>query len=137
MWVMRLGFEMPHSLQGPSDKVNPLATSLDTANPLNLTMGTDNRNSNPGVINKDGEEQKVIDKILAAETEKLVGLELQAVSRVHRIDQKNMTTVWCYVVDGTVEQSVLSLATRRRMALVGQVEDGEDQTVIDQKLLAA
>ncbi|KAI5784908.1 ATP-dependent DNA helicase [Pyronema domesticum] len=66
-----------------------------------------------------------------------VGLELQAVSRVHRIGQKNMTTVWCYVVDGTVEQSVLNLATRRRLALVGQVEDGEEQKVIHQKLLAA
>jgi E3 ubiquitin-protein ligase SHPRH len=66
-----------------------------------------------------------------------VGLELQAVSRVHRIGQKNITTVWCYVVDGTVEQSVLNLATRRRLALVGQVEDGEEQKVIHQKLLAA
>ncbi|CCX07188.1 hypothetical protein FPQ18DRAFT_422130 [Pyronema domesticum] len=65
-----------------------------------------------------------------------VGLELQAVSRVHRIGQKNMTTVWCYVVDGTVEQSVLNLATRRRMTLVGQVEDGEEQKVIDKMLLA-
>jgi E3 ubiquitin-protein ligase SHPRH len=47
-----------------------------------------------------------------------------------------MSTLWCHVVDGTIEQSVLNLATRRRMTLVGQVEDGEEQKVIDQKLLA-
>jgi hypothetical protein len=56
---------MPHkALQLRLLYSNPLATPLDTVNPLNFTMGTDDRNSNPGVINKDGEEQKVIDKAL-------------------------------------------------------------------------
>ncbi|KAH8149060.1 uncharacterized protein LAJ45_07036 [Morchella importuna] len=47
-----------------------------------------------------------------------VSLELQAISRVHRIGQKRPTTVWLYVVDGTVEENVWALATRRRLALM-------------------
>ncbi|KAF8468979.1 SNF2 family N-terminal domain-containing protein [Kalaharituber pfeilii] len=47
------------------------------------------------------------------------GLELQAISRVHRIGQTKPTTVWLYVVNGTVEQAVLNLSTQRRLALMG------------------
>lgn len=47
-----------------------------------------------------------------------VSLELQAISRVHRIGQRRPTTVWLYVVDGTVEENVWALATRRRLALM-------------------
>ena len=67
-----------------------------------------------------------------------VGLELQAVSRVHRIGQKMPTTVWLYAVNNTVEQSVLELATRRRLAFVGggtateeQIEKAESEGLRD------
>lgn len=73
-----------------------------------------------------------------------VGLELQAVSRVHRIGQQRATTVWLYVVNNTVEQSVLELATRRRMAFIGQnndedtpMSDAESSQLLDEKLEAA
>ncbi|CAK7228761.1 hypothetical protein SCUCBS95973_006990 [Sporothrix curviconia] len=46
-------------------------------------------------------------------------LELQAIARVHRIGQKHETTVWLYIVDGTVEESIYSLSVRRRMAHMG------------------
>ncbi|CAK7267009.1 hypothetical protein SEPCBS119000_002323 [Sporothrix epigloea] len=47
-------------------------------------------------------------------------LELQAIARVHRIGQKQETTVWLYIVDGTVEESIYNLSVRRRMAHIGQ-----------------
>ena len=68
------------------------------------------------------------------------GLELQACSRIHRIGQRNVTTVWVYVVANTVEQSVLELATRRRLALIGQ-SNGDDtpmpDAVADERMVAA
>jgi E3 ubiquitin-protein ligase SHPRH len=42
-------------------------------------------------------------------------LELQAIARVDRIGQLHETTVWLYVVDGTVEESIYELSVRRRM----------------------
>lgn len=46
-------------------------------------------------------------------------LELQAIARVHRIGQDQETTVWLYIVDGTVEESIYNLSVRRRMAHIG------------------
>ncbi|KAF3770709.1 hypothetical protein M406DRAFT_271973 [Cryphonectria parasitica EP155] len=42
-------------------------------------------------------------------------LELQAIARVHRIGQEQETTVWLYIVDGTVEESIYRLSVRRRL----------------------
>lgn len=42
-------------------------------------------------------------------------IELQAIARVHRIGQEQETTVWLYIVDGTVEESIYKLSVRRRM----------------------
>ncbi|KAH9910010.1 SNF2 family N-terminal domain-containing protein [Xylariomycetidae sp. FL2044] len=42
-------------------------------------------------------------------------LELQAIARVHRIGQERETTVWLYLVDGTVEESIYDLSVRRRL----------------------
>lgn len=42
-------------------------------------------------------------------------LELQAIARVDRIGQKQETTVWLYIVDGTVEQNVYELSVKRRL----------------------
>jgi E3 ubiquitin-protein ligase SHPRH len=47
-------------------------------------------------------------------------LELQAISRVHRIGQARPTTVWMYAISDTVEESVLALTTKRRLALLHQ-----------------
>lgn len=42
-------------------------------------------------------------------------LELQAIARVDRIGQQHETTVWLYLVSGTVEESIYNLSVQRRM----------------------
>ncbi|KAL2268631.1 hypothetical protein VTJ83DRAFT_3477 [Remersonia thermophila] len=42
-------------------------------------------------------------------------LELQAIARVDRIGQQHETTVWLYIVDGTVEESIYNLSVQRRL----------------------
>jgi E3 ubiquitin-protein ligase SHPRH len=42
-------------------------------------------------------------------------LELQAIARVDRIGQEHETTVWLYLVSGTVEESIHNLSVQRRM----------------------
>lgn len=64
-----------------------------------------------------------------------VPLELQAISRVHRIGQKKPTTVWVWTVEGTVEASVLELSMKRRLDMVeasasrkeGKRKEGEEE----------
>ncbi|KAK3308120.1 SNF2 family N-terminal domain-containing protein [Chaetomium strumarium] len=51
-------------------------------------------------------------------------LELQAIARVDRIGQLHETTVWLYVVDGTVEESIYELSVRRRMEHMGRNAKG-------------
>ncbi|KAK3944163.1 putative ATP-dependent helicase IRC20 [Diplogelasinospora grovesii] len=48
-------------------------------------------------------------------------LELQAIARVHRIGQEHETTVWLYIVDGTVEESIHNLSVQRRMEHMGHL----------------
>lgn len=49
--------------------------------------------------------------------EPLVNLsfELQAVSRIHRIGQERETTVWNFVIEGTIEESIAYLGTKKRL----------------------
>ncbi|KAK0626839.1 SNF2 family N-terminal domain-containing protein [Immersiella caudata] len=47
-------------------------------------------------------------------------LELQAIARVDRIGQRQETTVWLYIVDGTVEESIYQLSVQRRMEHMGR-----------------
>ena len=42
-------------------------------------------------------------------------IELQAIARVHRIGQHHETTVWMYLVDGTVEKAIYDISVQRRM----------------------
>jgi E3 ubiquitin-protein ligase SHPRH len=52
-------------------------------------------------------------------------LELQAIARVDRIGQAHETTVWLYVVDGTVEESIYNLSVQRRMEHIGRPNDND------------
>lgn len=45
-----------------------------------------------------------------------VALELQAIARVHRIGQQRATSVWMYLVGGTVEEAIYDISVSRRMA---------------------
>lgn len=52
-------------------------------------------------------------------------LELQAIARVDRIGQQHETTVWLYLVEGTVEESIYNLSVQRRMEHMGQDYKGK------------
>lgn len=45
-------------------------------------------------------------------------VELQAIARVHRIGQTRQTTVWMYLINDTVEESIYDISVKRRMAHV-------------------
>jgi E3 ubiquitin-protein ligase SHPRH len=54
-------------------------------------------------------------------------LELQAIARVDRIGQQHETTVWLYVVEGTVEESIYNLSVQRRMEHMGRSGKGKSK----------
>jgi E3 ubiquitin-protein ligase SHPRH len=54
-------------------------------------------------------------------------LELQAIARVDRIGQQHETTVWLYIVDGTVEESIYDLSVQRRMEHMGRNLKGKSK----------
>lgn len=45
-------------------------------------------------------------------------IELQAIARVHRIGQHRLTTIWMYLVSGTVEESIYDLSVSRRVTYI-------------------
>lgn len=47
-------------------------------------------------------------------------LELQAIARVDRIGQQHETTVWLYIVEGTVEESIYNLSVKKRLEHMGR-----------------
>jgi E3 ubiquitin-protein ligase SHPRH len=54
-------------------------------------------------------------------------LELQAIARVDRIGQQHETTVWLYIVQGTVEESIYNLSVQRRMEHMGERDKGKSK----------
>ncbi|KAF4455255.1 hypothetical protein F53441_2405 [Fusarium austroafricanum] len=54
-------------------------------------------------------------------------LELQAIARVDRIGQMHETTVWLYLVSGTVEESIYNLSVQRRMEHMGRTNKGKSK----------
>jgi E3 ubiquitin-protein ligase SHPRH len=54
-------------------------------------------------------------------------LELQAIARVDRIGQMHETTVWLYLVSGTVEESIYNLSVQRRMEHMGRANKGKSK----------
>ncbi|KAK3365954.1 SNF2 family N-terminal domain-containing protein [Lasiosphaeria ovina] len=68
-------------------------------------------------------------------------LELQAIARVDRIGQQHKTTVWLYIVDGTVEESIYNLSVQRRMEHMGRNLKGKSKEstpeLVDANLEAA
>lgn len=64
-------------------------------------------------------------------------LELQAIARVDRIGQEHETTVWLYVVEGTVEENIHALSERRRLAHMGDGGKGKSKEITDEGAQAA
>lgn len=60
-----------------------------------------------------------------------VPLELQAVSRVHRIGQTKPTTVWVYIVENSVEQAVMKLALSKRIEMIAKDGDEDVEMELD------
>ncbi|KAI9894478.1 MAG: hypothetical protein M1814_003236 [Vezdaea aestivalis] len=52
-------------------------------------------------------------------------IELQAIARVHRIGQKNETTVWMYLVEGSIEEAVYEISVKKRLAHLERRERAE------------
>ncbi|KAK3327798.1 SNF2 family N-terminal domain-containing protein [Cercophora scortea] len=63
-------------------------------------------------------------------------LELQAIARVDRIGQQHETTVWLYIVDGTVEESIYNLSVQRRLEHMGQSSKGKSKEAAPDQLEA-
>ena len=51
-------------------------------------------------------------------------IELQAIARVHRIGQQRQTTVWMYLIAGTVEEAIYELSVERRLEHIEKAETG-------------
>lgn len=47
-------------------------------------------------------------------------LELQAISRIHRIGQKHETTVWMFAIESSVEESIVLMSTNKRLRYMRQ-----------------
>ena len=52
-------------------------------------------------------------------------VELQAIARVHRIGQHRATTVWMYVIGGTVEEAIYEMSATRRLAHIRRGDRSE------------
>ena len=61
-------------------------------------------------------------------------LELQAIARVHRIGQQQATTIWLYVIDGTVEESIYEISVRRRLEHMNQYGKGKSYELTPEML---
>ncbi|KAI1805495.1 SNF2 family N-terminal domain-containing protein [Daldinia bambusicola] len=54
-------------------------------------------------------------------------LELQAIARVDRIGQKHETTVWLYLVENTIEQTIYNISVQRRLEQLNQSVKGKEK----------
>lgn len=50
-----------------------------------------------------------------------VSLELQAISRIHRIGQTKPTTIWMFAIENTVEENILLVSTNKRLLLAKEL----------------
>lgn len=50
-------------------------------------------------------------------------LELQAISRIHRIGQRDETTVWMFAIDNSVEENIVLMSTQNRLKYLGENDD--------------
>jgi len=63
-------------------------------------------------------------------------IELQAIARVDRIGQQHETTVWLYIVDGTVEESIYKLSLQRRLEHMDRAMSARPSADSSQELMA-
>lgn len=67
-------------------------------------------------------------------------LELQAISRIHRIGQKHETTVWMFAIENSVEESIVLMSTNKRLRYIRQeaakANEEEKEVVAQEKDLS-
>lgn len=61
-------------------------------------------------------------------------IELQAIARVHRIGQHRATTVWMYLVSGTVEEAIYDLSVSRRLSHITAKKKEEETLASSTKM---
>lgn len=61
-------------------------------------------------------------------------LEMQAISRVHRIGQDSPTNVWLFTISGTVEEGIVRVGSQKRLAeLTVQGPEDEEAVISDER----
>ena len=55
-----------------------------------------------------------------------ISLELQAISRIHRIGQKKKTTVWMFAIENTIEESIIITSTDKRLKYLKSNKNTDD-----------
>lgn len=69
-------------------------------------------------------------------------LELQAISRIHRIGQTKVTTVWLFATENTVEESILLMSTNKRLnclqtkGVAGQISQSSERELTKAESMA-
>ncbi|RLV90133.1 putative ATP-dependent helicase IRC20 [Spathaspora sp. JA1] len=59
-------------------------------------------------------------------------LELQAISRIHRIGQTKVTTVWMFAIEGSVEESIVIMSTKKRLKYIhSSPSESEDENEVE------
>lgn len=67
-------------------------------------------------------------------------LEMQAISRVHRIGQDSPTNVWLFTISGTVEESIVRLSSQKRLEAIENTmhkKNENDDTVVSDEVFDA
>lgn len=54
-------------------------------------------------------------------------LELQAINRIHRIGQRYETTVWMVGIQGSIEESIINLSTKKRIDQLSKLKQNKDE----------
>lgn len=65
-------------------------------------------------------------------------LELQAISRIHRIGQRKHTTVWVFIIENTVEESIMLMSTNKRLQYFnaeGRLKNSNNEQLIESSVV--
>ncbi|KAK1835366.1 putative ATP-dependent helicase IRC20 [Podospora conica] len=117
--VLRIAFDRYRIGYSLCDKPNGIATFVEDAGTEVFLMHARSHANGLNLVNAS--------HVFLCEPLLNTALELQAIARVDRIGQRHETTVWLYLVDGTVEESIYNLSVQRRMEHMGRASKGKSK----------